>query len=331
MPEATTRLATAVFALLVALAASSLFFGPYPANEQLDPARGRYHPPLSNLHVIRLESGVSRLAEQMELTTEGLRIETRGQVHMLPLDEITNLGPEGVDERRFFLMGSDKLGRDVFSRWLHGARISLMIATLVVSLATVIGVVVGTVAALGPRWLDSLLMRLVDGLLAFPWIFLVITLSTLFPASVRTLVLLLGATTWMGTSRIARAEILGLMDRDFIHAARGLGAGPGRIFLRHLLPNILPTLLVAAPLRIGSVILVESSLSFLGLGIQPPEPSWGNMIAEGREAFIHAWWVPAFPALALVAAMLSLNLMSDGLRDLLDPKRQMDEVPPAAV
>ena len=129
----------------------------------------------------------------------------------------------------------------------------------------------------------------------------------------------------MGISRIARGEILALMNRDFVVAARGLGAGPGRVFFRHLLPNILPTLLVAAPLRIGSVILVESSLSFLGLGIQPPEPSWGNMIAEGREAISHALWVPAFPALALVATMLSLNLMSDGLRDLLDPQRRMEE------
>jgi len=328
--EGTVRLAALVFALLVALAVASLFFGPYPTNEQLDPSRGRYRPPLTTMKVVRLKNGVRRLVEKVRLTEGGLRIESRGQVEILPLEQVTNLEGDGVRGRRFFLMGSDKLGRDVFSRWLHGARISLMIATVVVSLATLIGVVVGAVAALGPRWLDSLLMRLVDGLLAFPWIFLIITLSILFPASIRALVLLLGVTTWMGVSRIARAEFLALMNREFIHAARGLGADPRRIFFHHLLPNILPTLLVAAPLRIGSVILVESSLSFLGMGIQPPEPSWGNMIAEGREAITSAWWVPVFPALALVATMLSLNLMSDGLRDWLDPQRQTDGGQPSA-
>jgi peptide/nickel transport system permease protein len=321
MREGTARLAALVFAFLVVLAVASLFFGPYPANEQLDPSRGRYRPPLTTMQVVRLQSGVRRLVERAEIIPDGLWIEVQGEVEVLPLAEVTNLTGDGVRERRFFLMGSDKLGRDVFSRWLNGARISLMIATLVVGLATLIGVSVGAVAALGPRWLDSFLMRLVDGLLAFPWIFLLITLGTLFPASIHALVLLLGATTWMGISRIVRAEFLALMKREFILAARGLGADPRRIFFHHLLPNILPTLLVAAPLRIGSVILVESSLSFLGMGIQPPEPSWGNMIAEGREAIIYAWWVPVFPALALVVTMLSLNLMSDGMRDWLDPQR----------
>ena len=317
-------MAAGVLLVLVLASIASLFVGPYDPNEQLDPYSGRYRPPFTTLQVIRLDNGTTRLAEGTKILEDQLHWTTRGRQDFVPLERVQNLENGSLQEERFFLMGSDKLGRDVFSRWLHGARISLMVASLVVLLATLIGLVVGTLAALGPRWLDTLLMRFADGLLAFPWIFLIITLATLFPSSIRTLVLLLGTTTWMGVSRLVRADIQSLLQRDFVLAARTLGADPLRVFLRHLLPNLLPTLLVAAPLRIGSVILSEASLSFLGMGIQPPESSWGNMIADGREATFYAWWVPTFPAIALVATMLSLNLLSDGIRDWWDPRASME-------
>ena len=165
-------------------------------------------------------------------------------------------------------------------------------------------------------------MRMADGLLAFPWIFLVITLSAVYPGGPMTLVILLGCTAWMNVARLTRGELLSLAKRDFVLALEAMGATPWRIFWHHLLPNSLPPLLVAATLRIGGLILFEASLSFLGLGVHPPHASWGNMIADGREHLLSAWWVTGFPALGLVVTVLALNLLSDGLRDALDPRHE---------
>ncbi len=187
-------------------------------------------------------------------------------------------------------------------------------------LSLTIGVAVGALAALGPRLVDSVVMRIVDGLLAFPWLLLLIILAAIFSTGAMTLVLLLGCTGWMGTARLIRSELLSLRERDFVTAARGLGASQWRILSRHLLPNALTPVMIQAMIGVGNLILFESTLSFLGFGIQPPDPSWGNMIAESRHTMTIAWWEGFFPGIALVATVLSLHLLTDGLRDWLDPR-----------
>lgn len=293
---------------------------PYDPNEQLDAVGGRLLPPLTFRVAVELDHGVWQLAERVERTREGLWVHRRGASELVRVEEVKNLTADGVDTSRFFLMGSDKFGRDVFSRWIRGARLSVTIGFLSVALAMSIGVFVGAAAAVGGPLVDGFLMRLVDGLLTFPWFFLIITLGALFSAGTGALVVLIGGTTWMGIARLTRAEILSLEKKEFILAARGLGAGAMHLFRHHFLPNILPTLLVAATLRVGNVILFEASLSFLGFGIQPPDPSWGTMIAEGRNELFSAWWVVVFPALSLTLTVLAINLLSDRLRDILDPR-----------
>ena len=304
--------------LLAALAAPWL--APYDPNEQLDPVAGRYLPPGTVVAAVRLDDGGWRLADRVERTPEGLVVERLGRREVLEDSRVTNLAPDGVADRRVFLLGTDKFGRDVWSRMLHGARISLTVGMLSVALALTLGVAVGSAAALGGPVLDSLLMRTVDALLAFPWLFLMILLAALFTPGTWTMVVLLGAGSWMGISRLTRAEILGLQRREFVVAARSIGQSPMKILARHLLPNALTPVLVQATLLIGNLILVESSLSFLGMGIQPPTASWGNMISEGREALRDAWWIATFPGAALALTVIAFNLMADGLRDHLDPR-----------
>ena len=243
---------------------------------------------------------------------------------MLAADEVANLTADGVADHRRFLLGTDGYGRDILSRMIYGARISLLVGSLSVALALTLGLAIGAAAATGPRWLDSVLMRGVDAFLAFPRLFLVLTLTVLLPPSTALVVVVLGMTSWMGLCRLVRAEILGLRERQFILAARSLGLHPLRILWRHLLPNALTPVLVQASLLIGDVILVESSLSFLGLGIQPPTASWGNMVADGRDVLVTAWWVSTFPGLAIVLAVLAFNLLGDRVRDLLDPRTATD-------
>jgi peptide/nickel transport system permease protein len=312
----------AVLAVVVLCGFSAPWLAPYRPSEQPDPVAGRHRAPLTAMAAVELDNGAWLLADRAERTAEGLLIERLGKTEVLPLSRVRNLDGDGVRDRRFFLMGSDKYSRDVFSRWLYGARVSLSIAGLALALALTVGVAVGAVSALGGPILDSLLMRGVDGLLAFPWLFLIITLTALFPTGNWSLILLLGMTGWMSIARLTRAEILSLKERDFVHAARGLGAGEVHIFLRHLLPNAMTPLLVAGALRIGRLILVEASLSFLGFGVQPPDASWGNMIAEGQGTMLTAWWVTTFPGLALIVTVIAFSLVSDGLRDVLDPRRE---------
>jgi peptide/nickel transport system permease protein len=302
---------------LVALLAP--WIAPYDPAEQLDPAVAAYRPPGTVLPAVHFEDGSWRLAERAERTPGGLRIERRGTIEELAAADVLNLTPDGVADRRRFLLGSDKFGRDIASRMLYGSRVSLAVALLSAILALTAGIAVGAAAALGGRWLDALLMRSVDGLLAIPTFFLVIALVTFFQPDTVTLVGLLAGITWPTISRLARAEILGLRQREFVVAARALGQHPFAVFWRHLLPNAFAPMLIQATLLVGIVILTESSLSFLGLGIQPPTPSWGNMVSEGREALSYAWWVATFPGLAIVLTVVAFNLLGEGLRDTLDP------------
>ena len=309
----------ALAALLILVAAAAPLLAPYDPAEQLDPASAAFRPPGTKLAAVHLADGGWRLADRVERTETGLVLTRRGRTEELPASGVLNLTPEGVADRRAFLLGSDKFGRDVLSRLLYGTRISLAVSVISVLLALTLGVAVGSAAALGGPFVDTLLMRGVDALLSFPSLFLLIAIAALVDPGLWSMVVILGSLSWTTISRLIRAEILGLRNREFIVAARALGQHPLVILWRHLLPNAFTPVLIQTVLLMGSLILTESSLSFLGLGIQPPTPSWGNMISEGREALSFAWWIAVFPGAAIALAVIAWNLLGDGLRDALDP------------
>ena len=218
------------------------------------------------------------------------------------------------------LLGTDLFGRDVLSRILYGARISLTIGFLAVALSITLGTLLGAVAGYFGGWVDTGIMRFTDTVLAFPRLILLILIVALFSPSLTLIILVLGLTQWPGTARIVRGEALSLREREFVQAARALGFGRARIIFRHIVPNVLAPVIVAATLGIGNTIVLEAGLSFLGLGVQPPTPSWGSMVAAGRQNLIGAWWVATFPGLTIVLTVLAFNLVGDGLRDALDPR-----------
>jgi peptide/nickel transport system permease protein len=220
-------------------------------------------------------------------------------------------------------LGTDPLSRDVWSRLAYGARISLSIGALAMVVAVTLGAAVGAVAGYVRRWVDTALMRLVDVGLAMPRIFAMLVVVALWERlSMPVFVLLIGVTGWFATSRLVRAEVLSLREREFVAAARALGAGPGRVIFRHVLPNAAAPIIVSAALGIGNVMLLEAGLSFLGMGVPSPAPSWGNMIADGWPKMAVAWWSATFPGLAISLVVMALNAVGDALRDALDPRRE---------
>jgi peptide/nickel transport system permease protein len=217
-------------------------------------------------------------------------------------------------------LGTDELGRDVLSRMIYGARVSLSVGFIAVGIAILIGTLIGSIAGYYGGRIDSILMRFVDIMLTFPTIFLILAIVIIVEQSIWTIMAVIGLTGWMDVARLVRAEFLSLKEREFVQAARALGINNARIIFRHILPNALAPVFVAAVFGIAGAILTESALSFLGFGIRPPEPSWGNILSSGKDNIEVAWWLSVFPGLAIFITTLSYNLLGEALRDSLDPR-----------
>jgi len=217
-------------------------------------------------------------------------------------------------------LGTDQLGRDVLSRMLYGARVSLAVGFVSVGIAALIGIVLGSLAGYHGGTVDAMVMRLVDLMLVFPRFFLLLAVLAFLRPSIWTIMAVIGLTGWMSVARLVRAEFLSLREREFVLSSQSIGASAFRIIWRHILPNAMAPVLVAMTLGIPAAILTESGLSFLGLGVQPPHASWGNILNEGKDAIEIGWWLSVYPGVAILVTVLSYNLFGEGIRDALDPR-----------
>lgn len=300
-------------AALIALLAGASTAGPWLAadpNDIVDPRHSSLLPPGSVRTRLTTVEGETVVADAVT-ESNGRLIAVRGSER----SAFDRAAVRSV-ERRVHLFGTDALGRDVLARLLHGGRVSLLVGSAALILALCLGVAVGLAAGWTGGVVDALLMRLVDGLLAVPMVFLLLLLAAVFRPSLVTLVLILAFSAWMGVARLVRGQVLSLKEREFILAARGIGASPLRIAVTHLLPNALTPLAQDAALRLGDLILVEASLSFLGLGVPPPHPSWGSMVAEGQDLLMQAWWLSLIPGAAVALTVIAAALLADGISEM---------------
>ena len=225
---------------------------------------------------------------------------------------------------RNHLLGTDDLGRDLLSRIIYGTRVSLLVGFVAIGIAIVIGSILGLLSGYFGGWLDTTIMRLVDIMLCFPTFFLILMVIAFLEPNIWNVMAVIGLTGWPGLTRLVRGECLSVREREFVQAARVLGLSNIRVMFVHLLPNVMAPILVTATLGIGGAILTESALSFLGLGVQPPTPSWGNILTAGKDYITVAWWLSLYPGLAILVTVLAYNLLGEGLRDVLDPRMMVE-------
>jgi peptide/nickel transport system permease protein len=286
-----------------------------------DPASAALRPPGTRLYRVELRDGRTLAAARLEsLGGDRWSLDRAGR------SETVDASSAPVAHR--FLLGSDRFGRDILALTAAGGRVSLTIALVAGLIASAVGASVGAVSGLGPPWLDAVVGRTLEGLLAFPPLLGALLLAMLVPSSMISVMLVLAMATWMNTARLVRGEVQTLRSQDWARAAVGLGISPLRLFVRHLLPNLAGVLLIDATARVAQLILAESALSFLGFGVQATTPSWGGLLAESRGELGMAWWTVVTPGVAIVLTAFALSLLADGLRDRIDPRSE--SAPPRA-
>jgi peptide/nickel transport system permease protein len=240
---------------------------------------------------------------------------------------ISPYNPDSIDRKHILVppgtshpFGTDDLGRDVLSRMIFGSRISLAVGFVAVGISTLLGMVLGALSGYYGGWLDRIIMRFIDIMLSIPTFFLILAVIAFIGPSIWNIMVIIGLTSWMGVGRLVRAEFLSLKEREFVLAARAIGAGDFRIIFRHIMINSMAPVLISAILGVAGAVLVESALSFLGIGVQPPTPSWGNILTLGKDNIEIAWWLSVFPGLAILVTVLGYNLLGEGIRDSIDPR-----------
>jgi peptide/nickel transport system permease protein len=228
------------------------------------------------------------------------------------------MGQEGANPD--YLLGTDHLGRDIVSRLIYGARISIVVSVSAVALSAVLGTLIGLFSGYYGGKVDNIFMRIADVQLAFPFILLAIAIIAVLGPDLQNIIITMGITGWVIYARVVRAEVLSLREKEFITSVRALGGSNGRIIFRHLFPNVVPPIIVIITLEMARMIIMEAALSFLGLGIQPPTPTWGGMLADGRVYLVTSWWLATFPGVVIMLVVLGINLLGNWLRDMLDPR-----------
>jgi len=308
------RAAAVTLVALATLALAAPILAPRPPDEQEDVAGARLLPPLTAASAVPIDGERMRIVTGLRRTAAGWEAVRAGRVELLPSAAV-----QGEPSRRFYLLGTDSLGRDLASRLLFGLRHSAGIAALAVALALVLGLAVGGAAGLAGGIPDAVLMRGVDAVMSTPRLLLFLLAASLYRPSAALVIVVLGGTTWTGMARLARSRVMALRGGDLVRAARAAGVPTIRLWLRHLVPQIGPTIAVTAALLFADTLVLESAISFLGLGAPPPAVSLGGILASGRDALSEGWWVAAWPGLTIVAFVLSLRATAAGALRTGDP------------
>ncbi len=347
--------ASAIIFVLCSAALLAPFIAPFSPYDQQDFLVTAYQPPLTRLEalvlrqpknlIIPMQQGsgttitlANNLISDFQLLktrnepnairfVDEYRIEGNSVIYRqgmrtktISLGELAGGGGRHIAIKRTFILGTDQYGRDILSRVIYGSKISLSIGFLAALISVTLGTIIGVTSGYFGGWIDAIMMRIVDILIAFPTLFLILIIIATFGNSIYLIVITLSFTGWMGVARIVRSQVLSLKEQEFILAAKSLGLSSMRIIFRHLAPNTLTPVIIAATLRIGTIILAEAGLSFLGLSVPPPTPSWGNIINEGRDSLLNYWWISTFPGIAILTTVVCFNLIGDGIRDALDPR-----------